>query len=275
MPISREEARGLLLEALQKPHWNQTEDLMISVGDIKAQRLHLRQDQRQFIATDGRQFLERGEKAIVSEIIWSLIVEGILSPGSDDSNLNLPFLHVTEYGQACLKENRFVPHDPDGFIAEFRKACPSVDAVIEQYLTEALQCYLRSLHKAAAIMLGAASEQAVLLLIGAWLTSIQDPTRKASLSGQMTKATSIFRKFELFQKHLQSFRAELPYDLSENIDSLLISIFDLIRNSRNDAGHPARMTDVSRETNYAHLRVFVPYCVRIYGLISWLEAHTT
>lgn len=247
---------------------------MIMVGEVKAHLFGLRQNQSH-MTSDGRQFLERGERALVNEIIWSFIVEGILSPGTDDSNINLPFLRLTEYGKQCLHENRFVPHDPEGYLAEFRQACPNVDLTITQYLTEALQCYLRSLHKAAAIMLGAASEQAILLLIEAWLGSIQDEARRANLSNQVNKATSIFRKFELFQKHLANFRPALPRETAESLDSLLVSVFDLIRNSRNDAGHPARMSDITRETNYAHLRLFVPYCQRIYGLIGWFQLNAT
>jgi hypothetical protein len=276
MPITREEARTLIFEALRTAGWNQFENLMIAVGDAKARRHGLAQNQGHYRAMDGRQFIsEPGEKALISEVVWSLIIEGVLSPGLDDSNLNLPFLHLTEHGRECLQENRFIPHDPEGYLAEFRQACPTRDTVVEQYLTEALQCYLRSLHRAAAIMLGAASEQAVLLLMDAWLASIQDRSRGTTLTGQMAKAPSIFRKFDLFQRHLPNYRAALPHELSENIDSLLVSVFDLIRNSRNDAGHPARMTDVNRDTNYAHLRLFIPYLVRIDGLITWFGANQT
>lgn len=275
MTMTREEARGFVLQALRKQGWNQFENLMVKVGEVKAQVFGLNQNQPHYRAPDGRQFLERGEKALVNEIIWSFIVEGILSPGTDDSNINLPFLRLTEYGEECLRENRFVPHDPEGYLAQFHQACPSVDTTITQYLTEALQCYLRSLHKAAAIMLGAASEQAILLLIDAWLLSVHDEVRRTGLSNQVNKATSIFRKFELFQKHLANFRSTLPRETSENLDSLLVSVFDLIRNSRNDAGHPARMSDITRDTNYAHLRLFVPYCQRIYGLIAWFHSNAT
>ena len=274
MAMTREEARGVVLQALRKPGWKQFEELMIMVGEVKARGLRPKQDEPPYITLDGRQYLERGERALVNEIIWSFIVEGILSPGMDDSNLNLPFLRLTEYGSQCLREDRFVPHDPEGYLAEFREACPNVDFTITQYLTEALQCYLRSLHKAAAIMLGAASEQAINLLIEAWLGSLEDEARRTTLSNQVSKATSIFRKFELFQKHA-NFRPALPKEKAENLDSLLLSVFDLIRNSRNDAGHPARMSDTTRETNYAHLRLFVPYCQRIYGLIDWFGSNAT
>ena len=275
MSMTREEARGFVLAALRKPGWNQIESLMIAVGEVKAQALGLKQTQQYFGSMDGRQFLERGEKSLVSEVIWSLIFEGVVSPGVDDSNLNLPFLRVTEYGEECLKEDRFVPHDPEGYLVEFHRVCPGVDPIITAYLTEALQCYLRSLHKSAAVMLGAASEQAILLLIEAWLRSIQDEARRVQLTSQVNKANSIFKKFELFQRHLAGFRADLPRESSENLDSLLVSVFDLIRNSRNDAGHPARMSDITRETNYAHLRLFVPYCQRIYGLNAWLASNAT
>jgi hypothetical protein len=39
-------------------------------------------------------------------------------------------------------------------------------------------------------------------------------------------------------------------ELSENVDSQLIGIFDLIRSSPNDAGHPASGGQVGRDAVY-------------------------
>jgi hypothetical protein len=41
----------------------------------------------------------------------------------------------------CVEEDRFLPHDPDGYLREFQKAGPSADRAILEYLTESLQCY--------------------------------------------------------------------------------------------------------------------------------------
>jgi hypothetical protein len=124
-------------------------------------------------------------------------------------------------------------------------------------------------------MLGGASEKAVLLLIDRYTDSISDATRKQRLVSEILKAQSIFRKYELFDKQLSLPKATVPKNLTDGGDSLLRGVFDLIRNSRNDAGHPTSGTLVDRDVVYSHLRLFSPYCARIYGLINWFQTNET
>ena len=108
-----------------------------------------------------------------------------------------------------------------------------------EYLTESLQCYIHGLNRAAAVMLGGASEQAVLLLIDACGNWIADAQKRTGFQTQVEKSQTIFRKFSVFETHLTAARHKMPKELTDNLDSLLRGIFDLIRSSRNDAGHPA------------------------------------
>ena len=224
---------------------------------------------------DGRQFLDEDDKTLILEVIWSLIVQGILVPGLNDANQGWPFLRLTEYGRQCVKQGYILPHDPDGYLKEFRTAIPNADSVIMEYLTEALQCYIHGLNRAAAVMLGGASEQSILLLFESTANSIADSPTKTRFESEMGKAQSIFRKYEVFDKRFASIRSLIPKPLTENIDSLLRGVFDLIRNSRNDAGHPASGTLVDRDVVFSHLRLFIPYCQRIYALIGWFDTNKT
>jgi hypothetical protein len=272
MPLRLEEVRGLVLQALKQPGWNQVVSLEIAVGNLKAQMQGISQYQRGF-STDGRSHLEHGEYALIHEIIWSFIIQGILIPGCDDNNPNWPFIRLTAYGKDCIEAPQILPHDPDGYLRDFQRAVPSPDAVIQEYLTEALQCFLRDLNRASAVMLGAASEKAILLLIDSYAESIADSNKRAQVKGQIEKAPSIFRKYEVFEKGFTNIKPQMPKPLTENADSLLRGVFDLIRNSRNDAGHPASGILVSRDSNYSHLRLFIPYCQRIYELIAWFAVN--
>ena len=271
MPMKLEEIRGLFIQALKQPHWKQIGDLERAIGDLKASAQGINRLQR--LTSNGTSYLERGEPALIYELIWSFIVQGILVPGSDDNNKEWPFLRLTEYGRSCIEAERILPHDPDGYLQEFRQAIPQVDPLITEYLTESLQCFLRDLHRAAAVMLGAAGEQAILLLISSYAHSISDPSRKTQIENQLKKAPSIFRKFDVLDRDLPNLKTKLPKHLVDNIDSLLKGVFDLIRNSRNDAGHPASGSMISRDTNYAHLRLFIPYCQRIYDLMTWFASN--
>jgi hypothetical protein len=259
------------MQALRETGWNQVLGLMDAVGMLKAQGADLRQTS----IYAGRQFLAPGDQALLTEVIWSLIVQGVLVPGLDDSNQGWPFLRLTEYGRQCVAEERFLPHDPDGYLREFRGSIPGVDSTVIEYVTESLQCYLHGLNKAAAVMLGGASEQTVLLLFDSYTDSIASPTSKQQFQMNMEKARTIFRKFELFNARLAASKPNMPKNLTENLDSLLRGVFDLIRNSRNDAGHPAIGGQINRDVVYSHLRLFVPYCQRIYSLISWFSTNNT
>jgi len=272
MPLKLEEMRGLLMQALRQAGWSQVADLEIGVGNLKAKMQGIAQQQRGFVS-DGRAYLERGEASLINELIWTFIIQGILVPGTNDSNQGWPFLRLTDYGQRCVQENQILPHDPDGYLKDFLREVPSADPVIQEYLSEALQCYLRDLNRAASVMLGAASERTVLLLIDAYIGSIADANKQVQLRSQVDKANSIFRKFEIFDKGFAHIKLGLPKQITDNVDSLLRGVFDLIRNSRNDAGHPASGISVSRDTNYSHLRLFVPYCKRIYDLMDWFATN--
>jgi hypothetical protein len=271
MPMRLEEVRGLLIQALKQAHWNHVTGLEIAVGDLKAKAQGAGSQQR--FVSDGRAHLEPGEPALIQELIWSFIVQGVLVPGCDDNNQAWPFLRLTDYGRRCIEKETVLPHDPDGYLSEFQHRVPNADPVITEYLSESLQCFLRDLHRAAAVMLGAASEQAVLLLIEGYANAISDPAKKAQTENQLSKASSIFRKFDTFEKGFVAVKPRLPRGLVDNTDSLLRGVFDLIRNSRNEAGHPASSAIIARDTNYSHLRLFIPYCQRICELMGWFDSN--
>lgn len=273
--MNMEEARGYVFQAFRQGGCDQYQNLLITVGDLKARAHNLHTDQTRMFHTDGRQFLGGAEKALILEIVWSLIAQGVLMPGLDDSNQGWPFLRLTTYGRKCVEEDRVLPHDPDGFLADFRREIPRVDPTVLEYLTESLQCFIHGLQRAAAVMLGGASEQAILLMIESYANSIADANAKQKFSSAFEKTQSIFKKYELFERHFEGIKQRMPRELTDNVDSLLRGVFDMIRNSRNDAGHPAIGNSVNRDAVYSHLRLFTPYCKRVHDLIAWFVANAT
>jgi hypothetical protein len=274
MLMQMDEARGFVMQALRESGWNQMSTLVGVVVFVKARSQGINPNLRPSYG-DGRQYLDRGDQAILNEVIWSLIIQGVLVPGLEDSNPTLPFIRLTEYGQRCVAEDRLLPHDPEGYLREFQKAVPGADATILEYLTESLQCYIHGLHRASAVMLGAASEQAILLLIDSSVDSIADVPARERFKADVDRSASMFRKYEIFERRFSTVKSRMPKDLTNKVDSLLRGVFDLIRNSRNDAGHPASGAEINRDAIYSHLKLFVPYCQRIYGLIGWFLANQT
>jgi hypothetical protein len=269
-----DEARSFMMQALRDTGWNQAPGLMASVGLVKARSQGINPNLNRSYR-GGAEYLEPGDETLLIEVIWNLIVQGILVPGLNDSNQGYPFLRLTEYGKRCVAEDRLLPHDPDGYLREFHKAIPAADPIIVEYLIESIQCYVRGLNRAAAVMLGAASEQSILVLIGGYAASISDGVLKERFESEIERATSIFRKYESFSRRLTGVIGHLPKDLADNLDTRLRGVFDLIRSSRNEAGHPASGIEIDRDAIYAHLRLFIPYCKKIYGLIEWFSINKT
>ncbi len=216
--------------------------------------------------------MPREDREKVREIIMNLMIEGIFSPGMNEANPNLPFLKVTRHGKEVLEAGQPIPYDPDGYIAHLKREVPSVDSVILTYVTESLQCFIRGNILASATMLGVASEKAVLLLIDAYVAAISDPARKQALEEKFEKAFSILRKFELLRREFEPVKRDLRTNVADDLDIQLDGVFNLIRNTRNDAGHPTG-NKIERRQAYANLQLFIPYCKTIYNLISYLKCN--
>jgi hypothetical protein len=58
---------------------------------------------------------------LAHEVFWQLVVEGVLAPGKDPNDLELPWFHVTEYGRTVLASDEPQPHDPVAYLAAVRK----------------------------------------------------------------------------------------------------------------------------------------------------------
>ncbi len=62
----------------------------------------------------------------------------------------------------------------------------------------------------------------------------------------------------------------MPSAVKEDLDTNFMGITSVIRNFRNDSGHPTGRI-IGREQCYALLQLFVPYCKKMYELIDVFE----
>lgn len=88
---------------------------------------------------------------------------GYLAWGSDLANPNPPFFHLTEQGRKVLMQISRDPGNPEGYLNHLHSVA-KLSPIAESYLNEGLDCYVRDLHKAGAVMIGAASEAMALNL---------------------------------------------------------------------------------------------------------------
>jgi hypothetical protein len=116
-------------------------------------------------------------------------------------------------------------------------------------------------------MTGCAAEKAMLLLIDQYGSSISDAAKRQKYADETAEKFGIKRKYDAFWSRVAPVAAQLPSGFGDDLHTILDRVFDLIRTTRNDAGHPTGKV-VERETVHANLILFPGYCRRIYKLLD-------
>ena len=209
---------------------------------------------------------------VVLEIFHELYREGVIVSGSKPNALNAmewPFYRVTAYGREVLAAKDYVPHDPEGYLAQLSHDVPGIDGTIIRYLEEALGSFKGGHILAAAVMTGGAAEKAMLLLVEAFGDALVDPKEKQKYLTVIQKSWMISRKYEELWKRLREKLPTMPVELSDDLHVILDRVFDLVRTTRNAAGHPTGKV-VDRNAVRANFILFPVYCRRLYVLMDWL-----
>lgn len=265
--ISFDEIRNLILEYLKKNAETQYSSICNGVAQIAVNRGIAPNPQPNTAIQGATYSLDDHDSELVREIIWDLIIERILTIGVDSTNPNWPFLKLTSYGLEIIKSQKPIPHDPSGYLNRVKEEIPNIDEVIFKYLEESIHTYNIGAYLSASVTLGCASEKALLLLIESYINFIKDPTKQESFRKKV-QGRMIKRQYEEFSKTITAQLSTLPKELSDNITTILLGVFEMIRNNRNDAGHPTGKV-IGREQIFAYLQVFIEYCKRIYGLMDF------
>ncbi len=235
------------------------------------------QQKLQYMNADYRQFLQGSDKQDVPELIrqlmWRLLLQDVIVFGMDEDNPNWPWYRVTGYGDKILKEQKMQPYDPEGFLQEFQADNPLIDTLIYEYLEEAVRTFNHDCPKSSSVMLGAASEKAILILYEKFINAITDANKKRRF--EQDSNWTISSRFNVLQDRLQLMIAARKFnrDIKEIINGSFPSLFNLIRKHRNNAGHPELFSDVSKDTIFLNLRIFNTYISDVYKLINHFDSN--
>lgn len=273
LPVSYEQLRSLMLEALGRlEHPAQIDGLNKLLGRLACEKNLVPDPNGPDPGRNAMYFLDQHDVARAQDIFWDFIIEGVIRPGlgQGSGNSDLPFFHVTDYGKEQIRHGTGSPHDPDGYLARLRADLPALDPVIMTCMNECLRTFRIGCLLSSAVMLGCASEKALLLLLDAYATAL--PPAKEKQFRKKIEGKFIKTQYEEFIKMLQGhLRAQLPHELDDGLVNILLGVFEMIRAERNDAGHPTGKTP-SRELAFANISVFPGYVKRIYDLIAWLQS---
>ncbi|AIF84159.1 hypothetical protein NTE_02104 [Candidatus Nitrososphaera evergladensis SR1] len=212
---------------------------------------------------------QRQDKDKVLYLISEFMTEGLIGWGLNYDNPEPPFMHISEYGRAVVLSQKPQPYDPDGYLANLKTEIPGIDETIMIYITEALQTLRRNNLFSAAVMTGVASERAFELLLDAVSNAVTGNGQPEKFE-KLKNDTRTKYKFDEVKKVVMQLPVQRRNEIDENLESNLDGVFNLIRITRNDAGHPTGKK-VRREDVLVNLSVFVPYCKCIYRLIGHLE----
>jgi len=211
------------------------------------------------------------DKAQIIEIAWDLIVERVITPNQGDRGW--PFLRLTSFGHDIISHS--MPHynDPQAYIDFLKSMAPNLDHVVEQYILEGLNCFRRQLFFAAAVMLGAAAEKSVLLLLESIAESLTDPVKRQAVQDllERPRLPSIYDKIrETLNPLVQN--NTIPYAVHQGCNEHLVSLFEMIRVQRNDAVHPA-VASVNRQKAFLSLQAMPAAIEAVYKLMDWLRSN--
>jgi hypothetical protein len=215
--------------------------------------------------SDGAQRgLPTEEALLCQEIFWDLFRQGIITIGSDTANQEFPWFRISSLGQRLLdNQNLYFFHDLASYEKVIRDSIPDIDETTLLYLKEAMQAFRSGCILSATVMVGVATEHTFLSLLEVIEANrAHKAAFKEALSEKM-----ILRKFNAFRKAIERQLSGMPPDIKEDIDTHLSGILSIIRNFRNESGHPSGKI-ISREQCYVLLNLYIPYCKKIYRLMQ-------
>jgi hypothetical protein len=203
---------------------------------------------------------------------WSdLFRGGYVSWGYNLSNIDPPFYHVTEKGSRILQTLSRDPSNPSGYRA-YLASKTKLNSTAESYVREALDTYNSGSYKAAAVMIGAASESLVLELRDALSTRLAavGQAEPPTLAAWQVRAVLGAIEDALDQK-----KKSMPPKLREEFEAYWPAFTQQIRAVRNDAGHPTSVDPISEEAVHASLLIFPELAALSGALCLWVrEAYT-
>jgi hypothetical protein len=263
MPHSYEEIRSVALDILSgreqvKYPASQYEHLRIGIGEVFARREGTSQ------SGSGRPDLDGYDNETFLEVFWGLFQQGIITIGSDNANREFPWFRLSRVGRQNLENTSgYFFHDVSTYEQVIRAEVPNINDVTLLYLKEAMQAFRGGCILSCSVMLGVATEHTFQLL----LEKIEASPTYSTTYRNVFEQRNILLKVNKFKNILEQNLATLTPEIKEDLDTHFTGILSVIRNFRNDSGHPSGKI-ISREQAFVLLHLFIPYCKKLYKLMD-------
>ena len=201
---------------------------------------------------------DRHDALTIHEIIWELLIQGVLAPGKNSLNLNLPFFHVTDYGYDCLESGEIVLHDYDRYLHDLEASINEpLDFIIRAYVHAAQKAFLSGNYLATMSLLADAGSRCIDML-----ADMLDHVQHQDVArGEQTPREGLERiRAILLSLHLKE-------ELREEVGLHLQGLENLIAHTHARNGRPLAVS-IGRQSAQGALLLFPQYVRTTYLLIS-------
>lgn len=278
--IEKNILRALVLEVLSSTPKTQIVNTINDVERLVAEyELFPSSDDCQRLSIDYKYYehktLHPIDKLTINEIVWDLILERVVTPGADWENQGFPpHFRLTEFGKDYISQSAPHYYDPQGYMEFLKDIVQNLDPVIEQYIFESMNCYRQQLFFASAVMIGAAAEKAILLLLQVITDSMSNPSKKRK-AVQLLDRPNLPEIFDTIRKTIDPLikAKTIPYSVHQGCTEHLMSLFEMIRVQRNDAIHPIT-GQVNRTKVFLSLQTMPTALESINRLIEWFGSNS-
>jgi len=194
------------------------------------------------------------------EVYWQLLGNGIIAPGYNASNMNLPNFHLTPVGEVFVQTGEWPAYDAERYLVRLAKTVSAPDGTVIAYIAESLRSFERGNYVAAAVMLGIAAERVFILLCESTEAALADPSEKKSFSRILQRYPMKPKLDWVHNKYLALQKKGLPAGFPENALIMVTAVYDIMRSQRNDLGHPRPSPPAPLPSDVlANLQVFPRY----------------
>jgi hypothetical protein len=208
--------------------------------------------------------LSEQDRELLREVFWDFFRQGVILLGVDDDSPMFPHFRVSSFGKKMLVgQDPYFFHDASTYEQLIKSEIPQIDPLTLVYLKEAVQAFYSGCMLSATVMIGVSIEHSFLRLLD---VIENNRTHQATFRNAFGEKT-ILRKFNKFKNVLDTQLAALPSEIKEDLDTNFAGILSMIRNFRNESGHPSGKI-ISREQCFVLLPLFVPCCKKVYQLID-------
>jgi len=202
--------------------------------------------------------------------IWhDLFRSGIVAPGCNLDNPELPHIHLTEKGRKTLADLSRDPSNPDGYMAVLKQH-KLVDPIAVSYTEEAVNAYVNDCAKSAVVMIGCASERLVLMVRDELCAGLARQTKTISSQMQDWRFKTVR---DSIAAELDTKKSKMPQKLRDAYTSFWMPCTEQMRQHRNDAGHPQSIAPVTDEIVHANLLLFPTFASLALDLIAWINTN--